>query len=83
MTTGIVEQSCVDNYDRLYVPALLYSYHVNGEYYSGQYNFPDSFRDPDEALESVKPWLKKKIYIRYKPSDPQVSVLLPDDRPPV
>ena len=83
MITGVVEQTCVDQDNRGHVPGLLYSYQVNGEYYSGQFSFPDGFRDRDKALESVKPWLQKKIYIRYKPSDPQISVLLPNDRPPV
>lgn len=82
MITGVVEQSCVDRTDRGYVPGILYSYQVNGEFYSGQYSFRERYGDPDKAVELARPWLQKKILIRYKPSDPQISVLLPDDRPP-
>lgn len=83
MITGIVEQTCVNQDGRRYAPGILYSCQVNSEFYSGQYRLSGSFNDYDEALELAKGWLEKKVYIRYKPSDPQVSVLLPDDRPPV
>lgn len=82
MTVGTVEQTCVDRDNRGFVPGILYSYQVNGEFYSGSFHFREGYSDSDKAVEAARPWLKRKIYIRYKPSDPQTSVLLPSDRPP-
>ena len=79
MVVGMVEQTCVNEVNHNYFPALLYSYQVNGEFYSGQHQFSESRRNSDDALELAAPWVKKRIFVRYQPNDPQQSVYLPKD----
>lgn len=79
MVVGTVEQASVNHGNQKFFPALLYSYQVNGEFYSGEHQLSDSQRSPEAALELAAPWLKKRIYLRYHPNDPQKSVYLPQD----
>jgi len=80
---GVVEQTCADKVDRYrYAPGVLYSYQVQGEFYSGQYQLKETRYTAEQATELATPWLKRKICIRYKPNDPQTSVFLPEDPPP-
>lgn len=83
MVIGMVEQTCCDQVRRgRYTPGILYSYQVNGEYFSGQYQLQETRRSTEDALELARPWLKKKIFVRYKPGDPQTSAFLPEDPAP-
>ena len=62
---GVVEQTCADKVDRYrYAPGVLYSYQVQGEYYSGQHMLKETRYTAEEAIELATPWLKKKICVR-------------------
>jgi hypothetical protein len=53
---------------------LAFSYSVGGEYYSGSYR--QRFRTDLEARAFVDNVKGKEAHVRYKPSDPRVSVLI-------
>lgn len=84
MTTASVEQTCSDEHvipgqNRVsfeYEGGILYSYQVNGEFYSGQHNFGEIFSSTEDALASVEHWVGKKILIHYRPDKPEVSAFL-------
>ena len=65
-----------------YIPMLQYSYVVNGERYSGDFNLGVWESNRNAAQSTAKGWLGEKIRIRYKPSDPGVSVWLEQDGAP-
>jgi hypothetical protein len=83
MVVGTVEQIALHEesrkYGSVYFPQLLYSYQVNGEYYSGQYVIRDGRTNSDEALALAKPWLKRRIFVHYQPNHPGRSVFLRED----
>jgi hypothetical protein len=65
-----------------YIPVLQYSCLVNEERYSGEFNLGVWESTQDSAQATAKGWLGEKIRIRYKPSDPAVSVWLEQDGAP-
>lgn len=64
------------------IPVLQYSYVVQGERYSGSANLGVWDGDRDSATDTGQRWLGEKIRVRYKPSDPAVSVWLTEDGAP-
>ena len=65
-----------------YLPVLQYSYSVEGQHYSGSFNLGVWDNDEDSAQATGKGWVGEKIRIRYKPSDPAVSIWLEQDGAP-
>jgi len=55
---------------------------VRGERYSGSANLGVWDGDRDSASETGQVWVGEKIRVRYKPSDPAVSVWLTEDGAP-
>lgn len=65
-----------------FIPVLQYSYTVQGERYSGSANLGVWDSDQDSASDTGKGWIGEKIRIRYKASNPAVSVWLERDGAP-
>lgn len=61
-----------------WVGELAYSYSVNGEYFSGFYHF--SAKNKKHANELVEGWKDRKIMVRYKLDQPEISVLHIDEQ---
>ena len=69
-TTAVVQQTCTDqvakwyfnHYDR-YVGGILYSYQVDGKFFSGQHNFEGEYSCPEAATSRTKKWLGRRIKI--------------------
>jgi hypothetical protein len=59
-----------------YYPAILYSYQVNGQFYSGESQLNRSSLDADDAMEMAQPWLHRKILVHYNPKNPDKSIYL-------
>jgi len=83
MVVGTIEQTGLHTesrkYETVYFPELHYSYQVNGEYYSGLFRLPESRTDSDAALALAKPWINRRVFIRYHPNRPEKSVFLRQD----
>jgi hypothetical protein len=65
-----------------YLPVLQYSYTVQDERCSGEFNLGVFEADRDSANEVGKKWVGENIRIRYKPSSPQESIWLEQDGAP-
>jgi hypothetical protein len=65
-----------------YVPVLQYSYSVRNERYSGSFNLGTRESNEGSARSTARGWVGEKIRIRYKESDPAVSVWLERDGAP-
>jgi hypothetical protein len=65
-----------------YIPVLQYSFVVNGERYSGAFNLGVWESTQDSAEVTGKGWVGERIRIRYKLSDPAISVWLEQDGAP-
>ena len=63
-------------------PALQYSYQVAGEFYSGYFVLGEVFSSREDASAAARPWLEKKIFVRYNPARPHESAFLRDDGAP-
>jgi hypothetical protein len=77
--SGVVESICSKSNGRrapLYSGGLLFSYSVNGEFYSAEHYFKGLYYTPEEAEYPVKKWIGEKIQIHYNPADPQESYFL-------
>ena len=65
-----------------YLPVLQYSYTVDGERYSGEFNLGVFEADRDTATDVGKHWVGERILIRYKPLSPRTSAWLKQDGAP-
>jgi hypothetical protein len=61
---------------------LQYSYIVAGEFYAGYIIFGGPYGSREEAAASARPWIGKKVSIRYNPAQPNQSALLHEDGAP-
>lgn len=61
-----------------FTTVLYYSYSVNGESYSGQFN-QYSQGTEGRARNTGDSWIHRKIMVRHKPSDPAESVYIEKD----
>jgi len=61
---------------------LQYTYSVAGEFYSGYIIFGGPYGSREEAAASARPWIGKKVSIRYNPAQPNQSALLHEDGAP-
>jgi hypothetical protein len=66
----------------LFHAVLQYSYQVAGEFYSGYFMLGEVFNSREDASTAAKPWLEKKIFVRYNPERPHESAFLRDDGAP-
>ncbi len=79
-----VVPAIVENYEielsrhQGFTTVLYYSYSVNGESYSGQFN---QYWQGTEgrARDTGDQWTHKKILVRHKPTDPSQSVYIEKD----
>jgi hypothetical protein len=71
-----------DEYYPRFAVALEYSYHADGELYSGVYFLPDTYTEGDLASEAERAWTGRKIVVRYDPDNPAQSVFLEEDGAP-
>ena len=58
---------------------LQYSYQVAGESYPGYLMLSGPFNTRDEASAAARPWLLRKIPVRFNPKRPYESAFLPAD----
>lgn len=65
-----------------YLPILQYAYAVREERYSGSFNLGVWDTGQDSANAVGNGWVGEKIRVRYKPSNPAVSVWLEQDGAP-
>jgi hypothetical protein len=72
-------KSSADSYFRPWVADLIYSYIVNGEYYSGFLRM--RARSERRADEKVAGWKDRMVVVRYSPSKHDLSTLLKSDQP--
>jgi len=63
-------------------PVLQYSYQVQGEFYSGYFMLNSSHTSREEASAAARPWLQKKIFVRYNPKKHHESAFLVADGTP-
>ncbi len=68
-----------DSYFQPWAADLVYSYIVNGEYYSGFHRI--RARSERKADERVMGWKGRMVVVRYSPSKHDLSVLLKSDQP--
>jgi hypothetical protein len=61
---------------------LQYSYSVAGELYSGYFILSGPFSSRESAREAARPWVLKKITVRYNPRRPHESAFLVADGAP-
>ena len=61
---------------------LQYSYTVAGEFYSGYLMLGEVFYSSESASAAARPWLQKKIFVRYNPKKPYESAFLVADGAP-
>jgi hypothetical protein len=61
---------------------LQYSYVVDGEYYAGYIILGGPYSSRGEVSAAARPWLGKKISVRYNPAQPHQSALLIEDGAP-
>ena len=61
---------------------LQYTYSVAGEFYSGYIIFGGPYGSREEAAASARPWIGKKVSVRYNPAQPNQSALLHEDGAP-
>ncbi len=62
-----------------WVADLVYSYVVNGEYYSGVHRIRT--RSEHRAEERIAGWKGRMVVVRYSPHKPDLSALLKSDQP--
>jgi|ERR1022692_313981 hypothetical protein len=72
-------RSSRDSYIRPWVADLLYSYVVNGEYYSGSHRI--RARSERRAEEKILGWKGRMIVVRYSPDKHDLSAALKSDQP--
>ena len=65
-----------------YAIAIQYSYHADGELYSGAYFLPETHVSGSRASKAEQAWKDRKIVVRYNPSKPEQSVFLIQDGAP-
>lgn len=62
-----------------WVGELIYTYVVNGEYYSGHYQI--GARSQRRAEERMAGWKNRMVLVRYSPDQHDLSALLKRDQP--
>jgi hypothetical protein len=62
-----------------WVAELVYSYVVNGEYYSGSHRIPAL--SESRAEKKVEGWKNRMVVVRYSPEKHDLSALLKSDQP--
>lgn len=65
-----------------YLPSLQYAYAVGEVRYSGSFNLGVWDSSEGSASATGQGWIGEKIRVRYKPSNPAVSVWLEQDGAP-
>lgn len=78
MVQGNVESTTVNAFAEQSLAQLAYSYRVDGERYSGY--FTQQFADEQDAWDYVRPLKEQPIFVRYRPTDPEVSAVRIDDQ---
>jgi hypothetical protein len=68
-----------DSYIQPWVGDLIYSYVVNGEYYSGFHRI--RARSERRAEEKIAGWKNRMVVVLYSPSKHDLSALLKSDQP--
>jgi hypothetical protein len=68
--------------NNVWKPVLQYSYQAAGEFYSGYFMLAGAFISCEEATAAARPWLEKKIFVRYNPERFHESAFLPADGAP-
>lgn len=63
-------------------PGLQYSYQVAGEHHSGYFLLDHVFYSPEYARDATQEWIKRRIFIRYNPANPEESAFLEEDGAP-
>jgi len=61
---------------------LQYSYQVVGEFYSGYVMLGEVFYSSEDASAAARPWLQRRIFVRYNPKKPYESAFLVADGAP-
>ena len=61
---------------------LQYSYSVAGELYSGYFILSGPFTSREDARDAARPWVLRKIAVRYNPRRPHESAFLISDGAP-
>jgi hypothetical protein len=61
---------------------LQYTYNVAGEFYSGYIIFGGPYNSREDAAAAARPWIGKKVSVRYNPAQPHQSALLNEDGAP-
>jgi hypothetical protein len=77
MTYGTVEYGMTSDVDG-WRTTLMYSYAVDGEFYSGL--LPLKARDEATADEEASKWKGQNLAVRYSPRDPAISVVRMEDQ---
>jgi hypothetical protein len=67
---------------RIWHAVLQYSYQVAGESYPGYLVLGGWFNSAEDASAAARPWLLKKISVRYNPRRPHESAYLRSDGAP-
>ncbi|HEY6347825.1 MAG TPA: hypothetical protein VI636_00300 [Candidatus Angelobacter sp.] len=63
-------------------PVLQYSYQVQGEFYSGYFMLGSAHNSREDASAAARPWLQKKIFVRYNPKKHYESAFMVADGAP-
>jgi hypothetical protein len=61
---------------------LQYSYLVAGEFYAGYFMLGGTYWPREDASTAARPWIDKKIFVRYNPDRPHESAFLKQDGAP-
>jgi hypothetical protein len=80
MTYGKVEYGLTGDLDG-WKTSLMYSYSVQGEFYSGV--LPLKVRNEAAADEQVSKWKGQNLAVRYSPRDPAISAVRMEDQAPL
>lgn len=81
MVQGTIESTSVTAFAEQSLAQLAYSYHVEGELYSGY--FTQQFADEQEAWDYVRPLKGQSIFVRYQPVNHEVSAFRVTDQNPL
>ena len=66
----------------LWNAVLQYSYQVAGESYPGYLMLAETFNSREDSSAAARPWVLKKISVRYNPRRPHESAFLRSDGAP-
>ena len=77
MVSATIDRAVVISNDNGYYADLLYSYSVNGDYFSGAHQ--KAFRREKRADEFTASVHHQQVWVRYRPEDPQDSLIREQD----